>query len=196
MGWSEGFECLGIENRQDVSVDFCDDVFDPVDLVRRMGGRYGESRHIGRQGYGHVVLSGWIGGYPDRASEESGELLEVGLARVVCIEREGQPGATLRDGLLGLRTRFSAHVPYLTVRLYVEFVVETQTVKPVDGFPFVPLFCGDAEGTGTGTIKCSGEPWWNITVNIELYGVWLLGRVVEAVRGRRLEFVRHRVVSG
>ena len=85
MGWSEELECLGIEDRQDISVGFDDDAFNTIDLVRCMGGWCGESRHVGRQSYAHVFFSG-RGGYPDGAFEESGKLLEVGLAWIVGIE--------------------------------------------------------------------------------------------------------------
>ena len=187
MGRSEERKCLGIEDRQHISVGLGDDVFDPVDLVRRVGGWWGKSGHVWRQSYGNVVVLIGIGGYADRAFEKSGELLEIGLAWVVVIEREGQFGTGLGDGLLGIWTGLPAHVPHLAVRFYVEFVVEAQTVEPMDRFPFIPAPCGDAECARAGTIEYAGEPRWDLAANLELYGIWLLSCVVEAMRDCRLE---------
>jgi hypothetical protein len=123
MGRPENIECLRVENRQKVSVGLCDDVFDAVDLVPCMRGRHSESRHVWCQRHGHVICFSAIGGYADRAFEESGELLEVGFARVACVEREIQIYPCLRDRLLALGASLPAHVPYLAVRFDVEFVV-------------------------------------------------------------------------
>ena len=98
MSWSENFESLGIENRHGVCVGLGDDVLDVVDLVRRMGGWYGESRHVRGQSYGHVVFFITIGHHSDCAFEEGGEFLEVGLAGVAVVKRERQFGAILHDG--------------------------------------------------------------------------------------------------
>ena len=88
MSRPENFEGLRIENRHGVGVGLGDDVLDAVDLVRRMGGWHGESGHVGRQSYGHVVFSIMMRHCPDRAFEEGGEFLEVGLAGVAVAERE------------------------------------------------------------------------------------------------------------
>ena len=69
-------------------------------------------------------------------------------------------------------------------------MVETQTVKPVNGFPLVAVIREDTERTWASTIQHASEPWWDVTMDIELYRVWLLDCVVEAARERRLE-VRH-----
>ena len=66
-------------------------------------------------------------------------------------------------------------------------MVEAQAIEPVARFPFVPVFRGDAERTWPGTIECAGEPRRDLAVDVELYGVWLLRRVVETMRGRGLD---------
>jgi hypothetical protein len=199
LSWSKDFQGFRVENRQSVGVGLGDDIFYAVDLVRCMGGWHGEPRHVGRQCHGHVVSEGTEGGNADHTFEEDGEFLEVGLTRVVATERDGQPGAILHDGLLGLETGLPAHVPYLAIRLDVELVVEAQAVKPVNGFPFVPLLRGDAERARPGTIEYAGEPRWDLAVNVELYGVWLFSCVVETVgdggRGASL-WTRHGGVQG
>lgn len=195
MSWSENIESVRVENRQKVGVGLCDDVFNAVDLVRRMGGWDSESRHVGRQSYAHVVFLVAIGGHADGAFEESGELLEVSFAWVAGVKGEVQLDPLLCDGLLALGTGLLAHVPYLAVLFDVEFVVEAQAVKPMNWLPFVSVSRGDTERTRPGAIENAGKPWGDLTANIELYRSWLLGRVIEGERGWRLEG-RHAVLVG
>ena len=189
MSWSENPEGLRIENRHRVGVGLGDDVPDAVDLVRRMGGRHIESRHVGRQSYGHVVFLITVGHHADRTFEEGGELLEVGLARVAIVEREGRLDTILHDRQFGLGTSLLAHVPYLNHKFDIRPNGKAHTVEPMGGFPFIPAFRGDAECTRSGTIEYAGEPRWNLAVNIKLYRVWLFGCVVETVRDRGLELL-------
>ena len=156
-----------------------------------MGGWRGDSRHVGRQGYGHVVeFSIRVGHDSDRVFEEGDKLLEVGLAWIVAGEREGDPGAVLYDRLLCTERGSPVHVPYFTVWSDVELVVEAQTVEPMARLPFVTALGGDAECPWAGTVEYAGEPWWNLALNLELYGFWLLNCVVETIREQRLELLR------
>ena len=89
MGRSEDIECLRIENRQHVCIGLGDDVFRTADLVSCVGGRWGESRHVGRQSHRHVLFFCAKWGYAGHAFEEGGELLEECFAGIVGIEGEG-----------------------------------------------------------------------------------------------------------
>lgn len=97
MGWSENSEGFGIENRHGVGVGLGDDVLDAVDLVRRMGGRDGEPRHVWCQSYAHVLFV-TMRHHSDRVFEEGGKFSEVGLAGVAVVERGREFDTIFHDG--------------------------------------------------------------------------------------------------